>query len=721
MRRTIGIVIMTCLHLLSACILMAPALCAQDDITPEQLNVFEPGQGQEMLWAWMHAQAGKLPHGEFPPGTKQDWDIQKPGVQQSVQELLGIDGLEKTPLNGEVLGTIDRPGFTVTKLRWQGRPGFYTLANLWKPKHAPGKLPAILWIPGHSDTGKAAYGWPQNIFVRKGFIVLAIDWVGYSERTPQNHDKNAVCWTVGTSVAGLEIWDDIRAMDYLLSRDDVDPARVGIAGRSGGGTQTMWLIGAEPRAAAYVPQAGLSTFQEAYVQRAGGHCLCNYTPGPLARLNIAHILATGAPDKYIHVVNGTMDTLFPITGAKESVSLARQVYDLYGRKDRLQLFTDMGEHPATDKQIRRITQFFMKTLTPENTDYSIPEFEHLTPEELTVGLPADSKTSIDICREMRDALPELRVPETPEEWLGKAEELRTRLRDEILGGFPERGPLNVQMNESIGNDDVVIERVSIETEPGLRIPMDIYHPVLENGKWQVGIALTRFGKNQHLFELDSDQEDSENSIVDEYSAIARGMNIMLVVPDLRGLGEMSSEPDGQLKFMRNYLEYELTTSAGLTGRPLAGMRAYDISRIIDYLMERDDVDPLRISVAALPDMAHIALLASALDTRIAALTSNVASENVGVTLMRLPTTFFIEELPETMSMDFYIPNILDVGDIPIISALIAPRGLEIAGIRDASMTVVDGEESMAPFEFTQKIYELLGASDNLAFTSDTLP
>ena len=661
------------------------------EVSPEQLTIWPEGQGYQMLWQYMHALAAELPKRDFPPATTDEWDARKPLVRQDIMEVLGIHGLEKTPLNARVVDIIDRPDFTIEKLIWEGRPGFYTLANLWKPKGVEGKLPVLFWIPGHSATGKAAYGWPQNIFVRKGIMVLAIDWVGYSERSPQNHDKNAVCWTVGTSTRGIEIWDDIRAVDYLLSRDDVDPDRLAIAGRSGGGSQTFLLIGVEPRARAYVPQAGFSTFQEAYIQKAGGHCICNYMLGALARFNAADVLSMGAPDKLIQVVNGRLDRLFPIDGASQSVSDARKVYNLYGNKNRLRFFSDGGEHPATERQIQEITKFLMRALTPENEDYSIPEYEHLTPEELAVGLPQDSLTSIDICRRMKDAITYDPPPTDLATWEARAADMRDRLENQILGGFPERGPLNVEIHEEIKVDGATIQKISIETEPGLRLPLNVYIPDKGPEKKWVQIGLHKEGKVSELV------NGIGNAPLKSYIK-----EDIFVVPDLRGLGEMSPEPEGELKFMRNYLEYELTTSAGIMGRPLAGMRAYDITRVIDYLCTRDDVDQRHIIVNALTPMSHVALLAAALDSRI---------ESTGISF--IPNTFFVPTLPKTISMSFYVPGILKVGDLPQIAALIAPRELAILDGLNSDMRRIPINEMQDSFKFTSSVYALYGLEKHL--------
>ena len=179
---------------------------------------------------------------------------------------------------------------------------------------------------------------------------------------------------------------------------------------------------------------------------------------------------------------------------------------------------------------------------------------------------------------------------------------------------------------------------------------------------------------------------------------------------------MGPSPGGALKVMRNYHEYDLATSAALMGRPLAGMRAYDVTRVVDYLLTRGDINPRRISVAARGDLCPVALLASALDPRIAdgPVNFEVDPFDTAVMLNDCPDTFFVPDLPPDFSMQFYVPGILNVADMPVLAALTAPRGLMFSGTRNAAGSTVSPEETVRRFGFTARIYKLLDAAGNLS-------
>ncbi len=198
--------------------------------------------------------------------------IELPMIQTKVWECIGGKP-ENTPLNAVVTGIIEREKYRIEKLVFESQPGFFVTAHLYLPKSGAKPCPAILAPLGHYPEGKVARSY-QTVFqnlARKGYAVLAFDPPGQGERLQYldhsgskslymptgEHDRFG--WPallVGSSAAQIEAWDGIRAVDYLVSRPEIDTTRIGCCGHSGGGTQAMFLCALEPRIKAAVVVEG---------------------------------------------------------------------------------------------------------------------------------------------------------------------------------------------------------------------------------------------------------------------------------------------------------------------------------------------------------------------------------------------------------------------------------------------------------------------------------
>lgn len=172
-------------------------------------------------------------------------------IRKKVLEALGGFPTEKTPLNARITGTLERDGYRVEKLIYESLPRFYVTANLYLPTTGSPPYPAVLGASGHSANGKAMEAY-QRVWIslaKRGFVVLAWDPPGQGERyeyfdavrgkprfgsTAEHTMAGVQCLLTGSNFARYELWDAVRGLDYLLTRPDVDPKRIGVAGNSGG-------------------------------------------------------------------------------------------------------------------------------------------------------------------------------------------------------------------------------------------------------------------------------------------------------------------------------------------------------------------------------------------------------------------------------------------------------------------------------------------------------
>jgi predicted peptidase len=205
--------------------------------------------------------------------TLSGWQQRQNQIKETLLEIVGPFP-EKTPLNAKTLRTIEKDGYRIEHIVYESQPGFYVTSSMFIPDglRKKSKAPVVIYCSGHSDEGyrSAIYLHVIANLVKKGFIVFAFDPVGQGERleyfdpktgkstvggpTTEHSYPGAQAFITGSSQARYMIWDGIRAVDYLLTRKEVDPARIGITGRSGGGTQSAYIAAVDDRIYAAAPE-----------------------------------------------------------------------------------------------------------------------------------------------------------------------------------------------------------------------------------------------------------------------------------------------------------------------------------------------------------------------------------------------------------------------------------------------------------------------------------
>jgi dienelactone hydrolase len=355
--------------------------------------------------------------------SAEDWKARRPRLQQRLRSMLGLDPLpEKTDLEVEVRGTMERPDFVVERILYQSSPGLYVTANLYRPKEVTEPLPAILYVCGHANVVqdgviygcKAHYQHHAAWYAANGYVCLVVDTLQLGEIPGLHHGtyREGKWWwqSRGYTPAGVEVWNGIRAIDYLQSRPEVDPDRIGVTGRSGGGAMSWYLGAVDDRLAAVIPVAGVIE----------GHCDCMYMVNTDAW--DFDVLAALVAPKPLLVENTDADPIFPEPGVRRIYEQLETVYEWYDATDRLGLVIGEGGH-VDSEEIRHPSFAFMNTwLKGEPTDPSdIEEPDRSVPiEDLKVldvdePIPSDSRNaSIDESFVPKAEAPPL--PKSAEEW-----------------------------------------------------------------------------------------------------------------------------------------------------------------------------------------------------------------------------------------------------------------------------------------------------------------
>jgi dienelactone hydrolase len=236
--------------------------------------------------------------------SKAEWQSRTKEIREQVLVSCGLWPMpEKTPLQANVFGKIDRDDYTIEKVSLQTSPGFYLAGNLYRPKNkGNGPFPGILNPHGHWSNGRMADVKDGSIaarcisFARQGMIAFSYDMVGYNDTTQVNHQfaskPEQQLWQI--SLMGLQTWNSIRALDFLESLPDVDRSRLACTGESGGGTQTFMLGVVDDRLAVQAPIVMVSHSMQ-------GGCLCENAPGLRVDYSNMELAAAPAPRRQMIV------------------------------------------------------------------------------------------------------------------------------------------------------------------------------------------------------------------------------------------------------------------------------------------------------------------------------------------------------------------------------------------------------------------------------------
>lgn len=313
--------------------------------------------------------------------------------QQKIREVLltGLGGLpsSETPLNPRITGIIEADGYCIEKVIFESRPNHFVTANLYLPDERDAPAGAVLFLCGHHEEAKHASEYQRvcQHFVRAGLVVLAQDPIGQGERfayyeptleegsvswgTYEHDYAGAQCLPLGDSMAKYFLHDAIRGVDYLCSRPEVDPARIGVTGNSGGGTQSSLLMMIEARLAAAVPATYIMN-RETYLHTSGAQDAEQIWRGFSAHgLDHEDILLAMAP-KPVRVLAVQSD-FFPIEGTRRTVERCKRLWGLFGKEEDVDLFEDASTHKYTDKMAQSATRFFAKHLLGgKNKEESFP-------------------------------------------------------------------------------------------------------------------------------------------------------------------------------------------------------------------------------------------------------------------------------------------------------------------------------------------------------------
>ncbi len=438
--------------------------------------------------------------------SMKDMNARKEEVRKRIIQNVG--GFPKrTPLNAQIVGVVDRDLYRIEKVIFESQPKLYVTANLYLPKKGNGPYPAVLFPLGHESGAKAHEAWQYVLgsLASKGFVVLAWDPVGQGERvqfydpslrrsrlvasTREHTMLGAQCLLVGDNIARYTIYDGMRALDYLLSRKEVDSKRVGVTGNSGGGTHTAYLGALEDRLHVAAASCYITSWDRLLTQLGPQDAEQNLPPW----LNLGFdfpdfIYAFGG--KPFLVLSAIRD-FFPIGGARASVAEARRAYDSLGISDKLEMVEADDGHGYTLPRRLAAYRWMSKWLKGEADDGKEPAIVLASESELQCTETGQLSTSLG--GESVFTLNRKRAEQLRAKSPAKQDVLAAALQ--LSGYRPRSGVSSVSRYGTLNRKGYRVEKLVYESEPGIQIPAVLAIPDQQSQAHEAIIYVDGRGKS----------------------------------------------------------------------------------------------------------------------------------------------------------------------------------------------------------------------------------
>ena len=588
------------------------------------------------------------------PCGAEEWKSQRAQLREKIWQSLSVRPDRDLDLDYRETGSIRMDGYAIKNIYYQSRKDFYVTGNLYIPD-GEGPFPGVLSMHGHWAQGRLAERVQSrgHTLAKNGYVCLAVDSFGSGERgtTHGQYEYHggmlgASLMNLGETLMGIQLVDNMRAIDLLCSLDFVRPDKIGATGASGGGNQTMWLAAMDDRVAASVPVASAGTF-ESYI--GGSNCVCETLPEGLTFMEESAAIALAAPNAVkICSCLGEIYGAFMPAEMLRTFAEARKVFQSLGADGKLsyQVFNrPHGYWPEIreamlgwfDLHLRGIGHGDPKAETPFQClpERDLMVFSEGRRDENVVSIP-------EYCRKMGKRFPRQSESSTPpdkaQKVIGLASILKTGEALELkeLHQYSPCGGWN---------------RFAAETMCGRMIPLIVKSP----------------SASQHYF-LIAGTAGKNDLLATELLAEALGSGAGVAIIDLWGTGETESLDDSC-----GYVFHNLSRSCLWLRRTLIGEWVRDFSLATTLL--KDCLQAETVTLGGHKEAGLAALFASVL-----------SGQKLPVVLEDSPRSFVFHDQkardlgPSFYSMALHLPGILPWGDVSLAASLagasvrfIAPR------------------------------------------------
>ncbi len=501
----------------------------------------------------------------------------------------------RTPLKARVTGVVERESYRIEKVIFESRPGFLVTWTLYLPREQRGRVPGVVASCGHSSNGKAIDTYQSFVqgLAKLGYAVLIIDPAGQGERLqyPDEAGESRIGagvqehlhvgnqqLLVGENLPFWRAWDAIRAHDYLLTRAEVDPHRIGVTGNSGGGTITTWVCGLDDRWAMAAPGCFVTTARR-NLENELPQDSEQYPPRMLA-LGLDHddFIAAMAPKPVILLAKEK--DYFDVRGAEEAYGRLKRLYGLLGAERNIGIFVGPTYHGYTQENREAMYRWFNR-VTKISTATTEPEIV-LEKEEALRATPEGrvdrlgSRTifwfTAEKARELarvREARGELKI-----ETLRR--EVAAVLRLPVRTGVPDARILRDLGDR--GYPRRSFTSYAVETEPGIqaivyRLSDAAHYSRPSSGRKRAVLYVSHLSADDELR-----NEPLLREVIDGEPAAG------IYACDVRGIGESLPDVAGEKQFLVPYgSDYLHAGHALMLDYPYVGQKTFDVLRVLDWL------------------------------------------------------------------------------------------------------------------------------------------
>ena len=500
---------------------------------------------------------------------------------------------EKTPLNVRTTGVLDRDVYKVEKLIFESRPGFLVTGNLYLPKGRKSPMPAVLGVCGHELNAKAAE--PYQSFsqglARMGYVVLIFDPIGQGERLQYKRpgaiqpersvDEHLWCGNqqslLGEFFGAWRAWDAIRAMDYLLSRPEVDPRHVGVTGNSGGGTMTTYMCGIEPRLTMAAPSCWVTSYRRNMENELPGDIEQCLPRAAAMGLEQCDYLAASAPKPII--ICAQERDFFDIRGTLESYGRLKHIYRLLGAEENIGLVIGPYTHGYSRENREAMYRWFNRAadISQESPEPKLvlekDEALWCTPNGQVSELK--SRTVFSFTRAKSQELTRSRGEVSGNE-LKRLVKETLKLPTVVAGAVPSYRnlpPLYDRKYPKMG-----CATYAVQSEPGIFALVHLLTEKLHQSRPTQGIPRAVL----YVAHMSSDAEMRREPLVAEL--VQAEPTASFYACDLRGVGDSQPNTCGVDRFLKNYgSDYFYASQGMMLDKPYIGQRTFDLLQVLTWL------------------------------------------------------------------------------------------------------------------------------------------
>ena len=602
---------------------------------------------------------------------KEEADAYVASVRERIRLSFGPEP-PRTPLRPSITRIIDRGDYRIENIIFESRPGFLVTANLYLPKDQPEQpypRPGIVATCGHSSNGKAAPAYQSFAqgLARQGYVVLIYDPLGQGERIqypdPTFGSRVGIGvrehlyagnqqFLVGEFIGSWRAWDGIRALDYLLTRPEVDPTHLGVTGNSGGGTMTTWLAGLDSRYTMAAPSCFVTSFRRNLENELPADT--EQCPPRALALGLDHedFLAALAP-KPVIILAKERD-YFDVRGSESAFQRLRKIYRLLGAEDQIALFTGPSGHGYSLENREAMYAWFHRA-TGSPLSGKEPRIELETDETLACapGGQVAALNSKPVFEFTRERARRLQAERRPLALPDLQQKVKTLLRLEIPSRPPEFRILRQRRRSAFPSPRFTT--YAIETEPGIQVVTYLLGSESHHSRPPKGSGRATL----YVSHLSADLELRQNPRLHDYYQARPGA---FFTCDLRGSGESQPDTCGENSFLQPYgSDYFYAIHGLMLDDCYPAQRTRDILRILQWLQQFGY------------DSCH--LVAQGRGT-VPATFAAFRQESVTALTLINPLESF-QRIAESESyhwpLSSFVPDILSHFDLPDLRQAIAPR------------------------------------------------